>query len=70
MFGRILAPSAVIRKLAHPHSPNRVPRWTDSLPGWLTVQRPTIIDLSLKPGPRESAAIALAEELPPDSLVS
>jgi predicted nucleic acid-binding protein len=66
LFGRVYAPSAVIRELAHPHSPEPVRRWTDSLPGWLTVQEPTRIDPSLKLGPGEAAAIALAEELKAD----
>jgi predicted nucleic acid-binding protein len=63
LFGRVHAPSAVIRELAHPRSPELVRRWTDSLPEWLTVQQPTRIDPALRLGPGEAAAIALAEEL-------
>jgi predicted nucleic acid-binding protein len=66
LFGRVYAPSAVIRELAHPHSPETVRRWADSLPQWLTVQDPTCIDPSLRLGPGEAAAIALAEELKAD----
>jgi hypothetical protein len=51
LFGRVYAPSAVIRELAHPRSPELVRRWTDSLPAWLTIQEPTCIDLSLRLGP-------------------
>jgi predicted nucleic acid-binding protein len=29
LFGRVFAPSAVIRELAHPRSPELVHRWTD-----------------------------------------
>jgi predicted nucleic acid-binding protein len=65
-FGRMFAPSAVIRELAHPRSPELVRRWTDSLPEWLSVQEPTRIDPSLRLGPGEAAAIALAEELKAD----
>ena len=66
LFGRVYAPSAVIRELAHPRSPEPVRRWTDSLPEWLTIQEPTRIDPSLRLGPGEAAAIALAEELKAD----
>jgi predicted nucleic acid-binding protein len=66
LFGRVYAPSAVIRELAHPHSPELVRRWTDSLAAWLTIQEPTCIDPSLRLGPGEAAAIALAEELNAD----
>jgi uncharacterized protein len=66
LFGRVYAPSAVIRELAHPRSPEPVRRWTVSLPDWLTVQDPTRIDPSLRLGPGEAAALALAEELKAD----
>jgi predicted nucleic acid-binding protein len=66
LFGRVYAPSAVIRELAHPRSPESVRRWTDSLPEWLIVQEPTHIDPSLRLGPGEAAAVALAEELKAD----
>jgi predicted nucleic acid-binding protein len=66
LLGRVYAPSAVIRELAHPRSPEPVRRWADTLPEWLTVQEPTRIDSSLRLGPGEAAAIALAEELKAD----
>ena len=46
LFGRVYAPSAVIRELAHPRSPEPVRRWTDLLPVWLTVQEPTATSLT------------------------
>ena len=49
-------------ELARPRSPEPVRRWTDSLLEWLTVQEPTRIDPSLRLGPGEAAAIALAQE--------
>jgi predicted nucleic acid-binding protein len=66
LFGRVYAPSAVIRELAHPRSPELVRLWTDLLPEWLIVQEPTRIDPSLGLGPGEAAAIALAKELNAD----
>jgi predicted nucleic acid-binding protein len=69
LFGRVYAPSAVIRELAHPRSPKLVRRWTDSLPEWVTVEEPTHIDPLLKLGPGEAAAITLAEELKADCVL-
>ena len=66
LFGRVNAPSAVIRELAHLRSPEPVRRWTDSPPEWLIIQDPTSIDPSLRLGRGETAAIALAEELQAD----
>ncbi len=66
LFGQVYAPAAVIGELAHPHSPEPVRRWLDSLPEWLIVREPTRIDPSLRLGPGEAAAIALAEELKAD----
>ncbi len=66
LFGRVYAPPAVIRELSHPRSPERVRQWGDSPPGWLTVQGPTHTDPSLKLGPGETEAIALAQELKAD----
>ena len=66
LFGRVYSPSAVIRELSHPRSPEPARRWTDLLPEWLTVGEPTLIDPSLRLGTGEAAAIALAEELKAD----
>jgi predicted nucleic acid-binding protein len=66
LFGRVYAPPAVIRELVHPRSPESARQWANSLPDWITVQEPVRIDPSLKLGPGESAALALAEELRAD----
>ncbi len=66
LFGRVYAPPAVIRECSHPRSPERVRQWGDAPPGWLTVQGPTHTDPSLKLGPGETEAIALAQELKAD----
>jgi predicted nucleic acid-binding protein len=66
LFGRVYAPSAVLKELSHPRSPQVVRTWARSPPEWLTVQEPTRIDPWLKLGPGEAAAIALAEELKAD----
>jgi predicted nucleic acid-binding protein len=63
IFGRVYAPSLVIKELSHPRSPEAVRAWASSPPEWLIVQDPTHIDASLKLGAGETAAISLALEL-------
>jgi predicted nucleic acid-binding protein len=60
IFGRVYAPSLVIKELSHPRSPEAVRAWASSPPEWLIVQDPTHIDASLKLGAGETAAISLA----------
>ena len=62
LFGRVYAPSAVLKELSHPKSPEAVRTWASNPPPWLTVQDPTQIAPS-KLGLGETAAIALALEL-------
>ena len=66
LFGRVYAPSAVIKELSHVKSPEAVKSWLAHLPEWLTIQDPARVDPDLKLGIGESAAIALAEELKAD----
>jgi predicted nucleic acid-binding protein len=63
IFGRVYAPSAVIKELSHPRSPDAVRTWATNPPEWLVVQDPKYIDLSLQLGVGETAAISLALEL-------
>ena len=65
IFGRVYAPSAVIKELLHPRSPQAVGTWASSPPEWLTVQDPTYTG-AWKLGRRETAAISLALELKAD----
>jgi predicted nucleic acid-binding protein len=66
IFGRVYAPSAVIKELSHPRSPEAVRTWATNPPEWLAVQDPTYIDPSLQLGVGETAAISLALELNAD----
>lgn len=63
VFANIFVPTAVIAELAHPRAPELVRAWTRSLPSWLRVQDPKVVDPALSLGPGENAAIALAEEV-------
>jgi predicted nucleic acid-binding protein len=69
IFGRVYAPSAVVKELSHPRSLEAVRTWASSPPEWLTVQDPTHIDPSLKLGAGEMAAISLAVELKADRIL-
>jgi len=69
IFGRVYAPSAVIKELSHPMSPEAVRAWASSPPEWLRDQVPTHIDPSLKLGVGETAAISLAVELKADRVL-
>jgi predicted nucleic acid-binding protein len=66
LFGQVYAPSAVLKELSHARSPELVRTWASRPPAWLIVQEPERIDPSLKLGPGEAAAIALAQELKAD----
>jgi predicted nucleic acid-binding protein len=63
LFGRVLAPPAVINELRHAHTPAMVRAWADALPNWLEIQSPTALDPQLKLGPGETEAICLAREM-------
>lgn len=68
LFGRVYAPTAVMRELSDPRGPEPVRAWAGSPPGWLTVQGPAEVDQTL---PRalhqgEVEAISLARELGAD----
>jgi len=62
LFGRVYAPSAVLKELSHPKTPEAVRAWASNPPAWLIVQDPAQIGPS-KLGLGEAAAIALALEL-------
>lgn len=64
LYGRVVAPTAVIEELSHPQAPEPVRRWIATPPPWLETQTPS----ALKPetyllGPGEAAAISLAQEI-------
>jgi predicted nucleic acid-binding protein len=69
IFGRVYAPSAVVKELSHPRSSEAVRSWASTPPEWLTVQDPRHIDPSIKLGVGETAAISLAVELKADRVL-
>jgi predicted nucleic acid-binding protein len=63
LFGRVLAPTAVLRELKHAKVDPKVRQWADNLPPWLEVHsvnsasNPTL--LALDDGEREAIQLAL-----------
>ena len=47
LFQEILIPPTVHRELQHQKTPPRVRAWALSLPTWMKVQAPTVLDNSL-----------------------
>ena len=69
LFGRVVAPPAVIAELLHPAAPAVVRAWVAAPPNWLETHEPTTVDPALRIGPGEAQAISLARELGADVLL-
>jgi predicted nucleic acid-binding protein len=63
IFGRVVAPQAVVEELQDPAAPDAVRAWIAAPPNWLEVRNPTTVDPSLALGRGERDAICLASEL-------
>jgi len=65
LFGKVYAPTEVLKELSHPKSPKRVRQWAEFPPEWLAVMTPAQIDATLpkKLHRGEVEAISLAREL-------
>ena len=62
LFRQVFIPPTVYRELQQPRTPPRVRAWAASLPPWIRVQAPTVLDGSLKVDAGEREAICLARE--------
>ncbi len=69
LFGRVLAPPAVIAELRHPGTPAAVRAWAETAPAWLEVRAPASLDPTLQLGPGEVEAISLAREVKADAVL-
>ncbi len=65
IYGRILAPQAVLTEMQHPEAPPQVRAWAVSPPSWLEAKQVSQIDetLSAELGAGEREAISLALEV-------
>ncbi len=69
LFGRVVAPPAVIKELRHPKAPDAVRIWSANPPSWLEIETPQTPMTLSHLGPGESEAIAIARELSADTLL-
>ena len=69
LFGRVIAPPAVIAELSHANSPRQVRDWAARLPAWLEVVAPASLDPTLRLDAGETEAISLAVQLHADALL-
>jgi predicted nucleic acid-binding protein len=69
LFGRVIAPPAVIGELQHPGAPAVVRTWAAAPPPWLEIRAPIRIDPTLALGAGERQAISLAQELHADAVL-
>ena len=63
LFGEVLIPPTVFQELQHQHTPPQVRAWAQSLPAWIKVQKPAVLDQTLNADEGEREAIALACEI-------
>lgn len=63
LFREVLIPPAVFHELQHPRTPPAVRAWAQSLPAWVKVQAPALLDPSLNVDEGEREAICLAREV-------
>ena len=63
LFQEILIPPTVHRELQHSRTPPRVQAWAQSLPVWVKVQAPAVLDHLLNVDEGEKEAICLAREV-------
>ena len=63
IFGEVLIPPTVLAELQHRNCPRVVTEWLRCPPGWLKIQAPKKVALSLQVDAGEREAISLADEV-------
>ncbi len=71
IYGRVLAPLAVLIEMQHPEAPSEVRAWASAPPAWFEILQVRQLDVSLPTelGAGEREAISLALELRADVLL-
>jgi predicted nucleic acid-binding protein len=70
IFGHIIVPQAVYEELQHPNTPVPVAQWVSSAPVWFEVRTPATVTPIKGLGHGELQAIALAQEIEADVLLT
>jgi len=63
LFESVVLPPVVFQELQQPNTPERVRQWTNNLPSWIRVQKPTTLNPDLDVDAGELEAICLAQEI-------
>lgn len=63
LFQSVVIPPTVFRELQQPNTPDRVKQWAAALPAWVTVQKPSALNLTLDVDAGELEALCLAREI-------
>ena len=62
LFRQVVIPPTVFAELQHSNTPAPVREWAQSLPSWVLVQKPNMLDRSLNIDAGEMEAISLPKE--------
>ena len=63
LFEQVVIPPTVFLELQQPNTPADVKQWAGALPSWVTVQKPSALNLTLDVDAGELEAICLAQEI-------
>lgn len=63
LFKQVIIPPTVFLELQQPNTPADVKQWASALPSWVTVQKPSTLNLALDVDAGELEAICLAQEI-------
>ncbi len=69
LFRQVVIPPTVFRELQQPNTPPPVRQWAAALPGWVAVQMPKTMNLTLDVDAGELEAICLAREIHADAVL-
>ena len=69
LFRQVVIPPTVFRELQQPNTPPLVRQWATTLPAWVAIQSPKVMNLTLDVDAGELEAICLAQEIHADAVL-